>query len=456
MNRSNRKREPDHARTPGPRPGARRCRLVSGLHAGPRRRRHRPRQRPGSGSRRRSISRSSTSATRFREDQDNVTRVRPFVEDDDYSATLLEARSRLAGRARDRDHRAPARRSARREPDDRYDIKDLAVAPDGLHVAFAMRGPLDDVDDEDEPPTWNIWEYNIATDTLHRVITLRHHRGGRPGRGARLSTRRPHPVFLDAPAPGEGHPARRGQGAVRSRDRSAQRIRVRAARHERRRHRHPPDLLQPVERPVRPGAAERPRVVHALGSRARPRRPAPLHHQPRRHRHAAALRRGLAPDRHRGRRREHRRSNSCARARCSDGRLMVLTRQRTDVDFGGNLTIIDANRFVENTQPLLANAGTRRPGADAGDAQRRAHGSRSFARRPLQLRLPALGRLGPHPRELDAVPAVRRRRSDAHRALHRRPARRSGRCRPRRRCTASGCSRPRRTPSCRSCRRSKA
>ncbi|HYJ40602.1 MAG TPA: hypothetical protein VEW08_07425, partial [Steroidobacteraceae bacterium] len=41
----------------------------------------------------------------------------------------------------------------------------------------------------------------------------------------------------------------------------------------------------------------------------------------------------------------------------SDGRLMVLTRQRTDVDFGGNLTIIDTNRFVENTQPLLTNAG---------------------------------------------------------------------------------------------------
>jgi hypothetical protein len=37
-------------------------------------------------------------------------------------------------------------------------------------VAFAMRGPLDDVDEEDEPPTWNIWEYNIETDTLRRVI----------------------------------------------------------------------------------------------------------------------------------------------------------------------------------------------------------------------------------------------------------------------------------------------
>ena len=36
----------------------------------------------------------------------------------------------------------------------------------------------------------------------------------------------------------------------------------------------------------------------------------------------------------------------------SDGRLMVLTRERTDVDFGGNLTIIDTQNFVENHQPL--------------------------------------------------------------------------------------------------------
>jgi hypothetical protein len=45
----------------------------------------------------------------------------------------------------------------------------------------------------------------------------------------------------------------------------------------------------------------------------------------------------------------------------SDGRLMVLTRARTNVDFGGNLTIIDANRFVDNTQTTLAAAGTPGP-----------------------------------------------------------------------------------------------
>jgi hypothetical protein len=41
----------------------------------------------------------------------------------------------------------------------------------------------------------------------------------------------------------------------------------------------------------------------------------------------------------------------------SDGRLMVLVRERTDVDFGGNLSIIDTRTYVENHQPLAANAG---------------------------------------------------------------------------------------------------
>ena len=40
---------------------------------------------------------------------------------------------------------------------------------------------------------------------------------------------------------------------------------------------------------------------------------------------------------------------------------MVLTRGRTDVDFGGNLTIIDTNRFVENTQTVMSAAGSPGP-----------------------------------------------------------------------------------------------
>jgi hypothetical protein len=43
----------------------------------------------------------------------------------------------------------------------------------------------------------------------------------------------------------------------------------------------------------------------------------------------------------------------------------VLTRERTDVDFGGALTIVDGTRFVENNQTLLASAGTPGPAQKA-------------------------------------------------------------------------------------------
>ena len=53
---------------------------------------------------------------------------------------------------------------------DLYDVKDVEVSPDGTKVIFAMRGPLTENMDEEDPPTWNIWEYDIPTDTLRRVI----------------------------------------------------------------------------------------------------------------------------------------------------------------------------------------------------------------------------------------------------------------------------------------------
>jgi hypothetical protein len=52
------------------------------------------------------------------------------------------------------------------------DVRDVEIAYDGSKLLFAMRGPADlnlDLDDENQP-TWNIWEYEIETDTLRRVI----------------------------------------------------------------------------------------------------------------------------------------------------------------------------------------------------------------------------------------------------------------------------------------------
>lgn len=51
-------------------------------------------------------------------------------------------------------------------------VRDLEISYDGSRILFAMRGPVDlnlDLDDEDQP-TWNIWEYEIPTDTLRRVV----------------------------------------------------------------------------------------------------------------------------------------------------------------------------------------------------------------------------------------------------------------------------------------------
>ncbi|MET0292462.1 MAG: hypothetical protein ABW136_08860 [Steroidobacteraceae bacterium] len=54
---------------------------------------------------------------------------------------------------------------------DRYDIRDVDASYDGLKFIFAMRGPLATNQDEEDPPTWGIWEYDVKTDALRRVIT---------------------------------------------------------------------------------------------------------------------------------------------------------------------------------------------------------------------------------------------------------------------------------------------
>jgi hypothetical protein len=56
---------------------------------------------------------------------------------------------------------------------DQGDVRDVEIAFDGSKLLFAMRGPADpnlDLDDEDQP-TWNLWEYTFETAELRRVIT---------------------------------------------------------------------------------------------------------------------------------------------------------------------------------------------------------------------------------------------------------------------------------------------
>lgn len=51
-----------------------------------------------------------------------------------------------------------------------YDVKDLSVSYDGRKLLFAMRAPEIPNADESEQPTWNIWEYDLDTRQLRRVI----------------------------------------------------------------------------------------------------------------------------------------------------------------------------------------------------------------------------------------------------------------------------------------------
>jgi hypothetical protein len=53
---------------------------------------------------------------------------------------------------------------------DTYDIKDVDVSLDGKAVVFAMRGPLTAKMKQKDMPTWHLWEYVIATDTLRQVM----------------------------------------------------------------------------------------------------------------------------------------------------------------------------------------------------------------------------------------------------------------------------------------------
>ena len=52
-----------------------------------------------------------------------------------------------------------------------YDVKDVDTSYDGTKLVFAMRAPeIEDADEEDQP-TWNIWEYDRTERTVRRVIS---------------------------------------------------------------------------------------------------------------------------------------------------------------------------------------------------------------------------------------------------------------------------------------------
>jgi len=292
------------------------------------------------------------------EDQDNVTRVRPFVEDDDYDASLWK-RDRASPGSPETNLTARLKTMEGADPTDRYDLKDLAVSPDGLKVAFAMRGPLDDFD-EDEPPTWNIWEYDIVTDNLHRVIqsdiVAEDGQDVAPaylpdGRILFSSTRQRQAkaILLDeGKAQFESANEARGESAfvlhvMNSDGTGIHQITFNPSS----------DLYSTVLQNGRVLFTRWDRAPGRDGLHLYTTNPdgtdTQLHYGALSHLTGTAVAGVGTPI-------------EFMRAReMSDGKLMVLTRQRTNVDFGGSLTLVDANHFVDNTQPLLANAGAAGP-----------------------------------------------------------------------------------------------
>jgi hypothetical protein len=295
------------------------------------------------------------------QEQDDVTRLRPFVEDDEYSATLWK-RDRASPGAAETEITARLRAEPLGTEDDRYDIKDLAVAPDGLKVAFAMRGPLGDFD-EDEPPTWNIWEYDIATDDLHRVI--RSDIVAEEGQDVA-------PAYLPDGRILFSSTRQRQSKAILLDENKAQFEASNEARTESAFVLHVmngdgTDLHQITfnnSSDLDPTVLQNGRVLftrwdHGAGDRGLHLYTAnPDGTDTQLYYGALSHQTGTPVDPATGRGP----TVEFLHAReMSDGRLMVLTRERTDVDFGGNLTIIDARNFVENNQPLAANAGAPGP-----------------------------------------------------------------------------------------------
>ena len=51
-----------------------------------------------------------------------------------------------------------------------WDVKDVDTSADGSKVVFAMRGPIAPNQQTQDPPSWRIWQYTIADDSLAPVI----------------------------------------------------------------------------------------------------------------------------------------------------------------------------------------------------------------------------------------------------------------------------------------------
>jgi Hydrazine synthase alpha subunit middle domain/WD40-like Beta Propeller Repeat len=243
---------------------------------------------------------------------------------------------------------------------DSYDVKDVAVSADAKMVVFAMRGPLTKGMKDTDPPTWAIWQYTIASDTLARVIaddnTANAGEDVAPaflpdGRIVFASTRQRQSkaVLLDENKPQfEYQTEERTESAFVLHVMNPDGTNIHQIEFNQSHDRDPTVLSS--------GRVLFTRWDHAPGKDGM-------------HLYSAnpdgtdlelyygANSHSTGPDG---------KTNTATIEfvkphEMQDGRILTLIRPYTQDDFGGDLVIIDAAGFVENTQPLLANAGAAGP-----------------------------------------------------------------------------------------------
>jgi hypothetical protein len=249
---------------------------------------------------------------------------------------------------------------------DTYDIKDVDASLDGKRVVFAMRGPLTQKMKQKDPPTWHLWEYVISTDTLQQVIppSLEPDSSNNvgphympDGRIVFSSTaqRQAKAILLD-----EGKPQFEAQNEARSEPAFV--LHVISADHT---ELHQIEFNQSHDRDATVLANGRilfTRWDNAPGKDAMHLYTSnPDGTDEQLYYGANSHMTGTTTDGQ---------NNAVIEfvkpREMQDGRILTLARPYTNIDFGGDLLLINGNQFVENNQPLLADAGM------VGPAQTRA------------------------------------------------------------------------------------
>jgi hypothetical protein len=240
---------------------------------------------------------------------------------------------------------------------DTYDIKDVDASLDGKFVVFAMRGPLTEKMKQKDPPTWHLWEYVIATDTLQQVIppslvpdesnnVAPHYMPD--GRIVFSSTaqRQSKAILLDEGKPQfEAQDEARNEPAFNLHVISADRTEFHQIEFNQSHDRDPTVLAN--------GRILFTRWDHAPGKDGM--------HLYTSNPDGSDLQLYYGANSHMTGTNLTGTNDAVIEfvkpREMQDGRILTLARPYADIDFGGDLLIINGNQFVENTQPLLADAG---------------------------------------------------------------------------------------------------